>query len=305
MHIANPIYDIVFKYLLEDNELAKLLLSTIIEDEITELEFRPQERSATVGSRCLTVYRLDFAAKIKNAQGVSRQVLIEIQKAKLATDIMRFRRYLGEQYRDANNTIVDATGLAPNTALPLLTIYFLGHSLKYTKAPVIRVKRECFDLTTGAKLTEKEPFIESLTHDSYVIQIMHLAQNRQIEMEEMLQIFDQGRICDDKHLLQIDETDIPERYRPILRRLQRAVAEPEVADAMDLEDEVLAELQTLERSLEKERGEKEEERREKEKAVKERDQEKREKEKAEKEKEKAEKENERLLAVLKKAGIEF
>ncbi len=29
MRIANPIYDAVFKYLMDDNSLAKLLLSTI------------------------------------------------------------------------------------------------------------------------------------------------------------------------------------------------------------------------------------------------------------------------------------
>ncbi|CAK0743525.1 hypothetical protein CCP4SC76_1380005 [Gammaproteobacteria bacterium] len=42
MRIANPIYDVVFKYLMEDNALAKLLLSTILQTEITELVFRPQ-----------------------------------------------------------------------------------------------------------------------------------------------------------------------------------------------------------------------------------------------------------------------
>ena len=30
MHIANPIYDVVFKYMLEDNKTAKLFLSAII-----------------------------------------------------------------------------------------------------------------------------------------------------------------------------------------------------------------------------------------------------------------------------------
>ncbi|MCP4402531.1 MAG: hypothetical protein GY801_35150 [bacterium] len=43
MHIANPIYDVVFKYLLEDNEIAKLLISTIISEEVVELvDFLPR-----------------------------------------------------------------------------------------------------------------------------------------------------------------------------------------------------------------------------------------------------------------------
>ncbi len=314
MRIANPIYDTVFKYLMEDNQLAKLLLSTILDEEITALTFRPQERITEVGSRYLTVYRLDFAATVENAEGERRQVLIEIQKAKLAADIMRFRRYLGEQYRDPNNVREVApteSGRGARQALPLLTIYFLGHALEHTRAPVIRVRRESRDLTTGEKLTSREPFIESLTHDSYVIQIPHLRHTHRTEVEELLQLFDQGNIGSDRHFLEIDEGEVAERYRPILRRLQRAVAEPEVAEAMELEDEVLEELQSMEREieakereLEKERAEKEKEQAEKEKALAEKEKERAEREKAQAEKEGERKEKERLLALLEQAGIE-
>ena len=73
MHIANPMYDNVFKYLLEDNALAKLLIGTILQEEILSLEFRPQERTQPIGrpgERVLTVYRLDFAARVRNAAGI-------------------------------------------------------------------------------------------------------------------------------------------------------------------------------------------------------------------------------------------
>ncbi len=43
MEIANPIYDVVFKYLMEDNKVAKIFLSAITGLEITNLEFIPQE----------------------------------------------------------------------------------------------------------------------------------------------------------------------------------------------------------------------------------------------------------------------
>ena len=36
MQIANPIYDVVFKYLMDDNQIAKLMLSAIIGEEIIE-----------------------------------------------------------------------------------------------------------------------------------------------------------------------------------------------------------------------------------------------------------------------------
>ena len=43
MLIANPIYDVVFKYLMDDSKIAKLIISSIIAEEIEELVFKPIE----------------------------------------------------------------------------------------------------------------------------------------------------------------------------------------------------------------------------------------------------------------------
>ena len=318
MYIANPMYDTVFKFLLEDNALARLLIGTIIQEEILTLDFRPQERTSEIDThdtRFLTVYRLDFAARIRNAAGEERQVLIELQKAKYATDIMRFRRYLGSQYRDPDNTQLVELGQDKSRSvrqgLPLLTIYFLGHTLEYTDAPVIQVRRESRDLTTGEPLPAKEPFIESLTHDSYVIQVPRLQRGQRTEVEQMLQLFDQGRTRDDRHILEIDETEIPERYRPLVRRLQQAMAEPKIADAMELEDEILAEMQQYERTIERERvranqaqaqAEQAQAQAEQAQAQTEQAQAQAEQAQAQAEQERAEKD--RLLALLKQQGID-
>jgi len=48
MQIANPIYDVVFKYLMEDSKIAKLLISSIIKQEIEIIDFRPQEFIAEI-----------------------------------------------------------------------------------------------------------------------------------------------------------------------------------------------------------------------------------------------------------------
>ncbi|MBK9462903.1 MAG: hypothetical protein IPN94_26690 [Sphingobacteriales bacterium] len=45
MLIANPIYDVVFKYLLEDLEIAKGLLSEILQTEILHIAVEQQETS--------------------------------------------------------------------------------------------------------------------------------------------------------------------------------------------------------------------------------------------------------------------
>jgi len=43
-NIANPIYDVVFKYLMSENKIAKLFLSTIIGKEVIKLQFRDTEK---------------------------------------------------------------------------------------------------------------------------------------------------------------------------------------------------------------------------------------------------------------------
>ena len=251
--IANPIYDVVFKFLMEDSEIAKLILSTIIDEEIETLEFSPQENTIIVENRSLTVYRLDFSAKIRLSDKSYKQVIIEIQKAKYSTDIMRFRRYLGDQYKKTKNVYYSKEkGKKKDIkrAIPILTVYFLGHKLDNFNIPVIKVKRQYTDGITGEILNGKEPFIESLTHNSYVIVIPELSSDNQTELEKMLAIFDQSLIIEDDHILLINELDYPEKFKPIIRRLNMATASNEIRQQMEAEDEIIEELQGLERIIE-------------------------------------------------------
>ena len=87
MQIANPIYDVVFKYLLDDNKIAKKLISLIIGKEIKDLELLPTEFNNVNEEKNLTVYRIDFSAKVKMEDASYMNVIIEIQKAKFPTDI--------------------------------------------------------------------------------------------------------------------------------------------------------------------------------------------------------------------------
>ena len=43
LHIANPIYDIVFKYLMEDERIVKTLLSALLKKDVVEAEVRKHE----------------------------------------------------------------------------------------------------------------------------------------------------------------------------------------------------------------------------------------------------------------------
>ncbi len=245
--IANPIYDGAFKYLLDDNRIARLFLSTLIGEEITELTFRPTEHHTDIEQRSVTVFRMDFSARIVSPGGEEKLVIIEIQKAKFATDIMRFRKYLGQQYVSKENSYFAG---GQQRAMPILSIYLLGHSMEHTKVPVIRVVRQDLDVVAGERIDSREEFIESLTHDSIIVQIPHLSQRRQTDIECLLGVFDQTQIDPrDAHTLSIREEDYPPKFQGIIRRLLKAVSEPKVRETMEVEDEYLEYLESLERAV--------------------------------------------------------
>jgi hypothetical protein len=243
-NIANPIYDGAFKYLLDDNRIARIFLSALIGSEIVDLEFRPTEHRQGLTGHNLTVFRMDFAATVRMADGSARKVLIEIQKAKLPDDILRFRRYLGHQYASPDNVLREEPARDP---LEIFTIYFLGHKLEHTQEPVVWVRRELYGLNGDPQRRiegVRERFIDALTHDSIVVQIPFLKRRRKTDLEKLLAIFDQSQtLPTDPRMLGMDVSELPPKYREVVRRLAKAAADVEVREQMDLEDTFLADLE--------------------------------------------------------------
>ncbi len=265
MLIANPIYDVVFKYLMEDSKVAKLLISSIIGRDIELIDFSPKEFTTELPEQkrvnvktlidqgraneipFFTIYKLDFLARIKSGEE-EKIVLIEVQKSKLADDIMRFRRYLGEQYRNSENVYeVIINGRNVVKACEIISIYFLGHKLdNITGVPVIKSPKTYIDVSNGNEINEKEYFLDSLNHESYTVVIPELKERRRNELEILLSIFDQSNRTDDNHILNVKEEDFPEEYRNLIRRLQKAASENEVRNTMNAEDDILRVLKEKE-----------------------------------------------------------
>ena len=265
------------------------------------------------------MYRLDFAAKIRTLEG-EKIIIIEIQKAKLMHDIIRFRRYLGKQYSDEKNSYtVIKNGKKISVGIPIISIYFLGEALDNIHGiPVLKINNQIIDLHSGLEIKIKENFIESLTHQSYIISIPDLSKKRRDELEILLSIFDQSTKSDNKHLLSIDD-NLPEKYREVIRRLQKAAAEKGVRETMQVEDDFLSEMADYERQIETQyqtivdtksklfEAEKQKEEAEKQKEEAEKQKEKiaekllyseKQKEEAEKQKEEAEKQKEEVTQKL-------
>jgi len=237
MIIANPLYDVVFKYLLEDVEIARELLSTILGEEVQSVALKPQETS-TETSGDIRILRFDFKAVIKKPNGEISKVLIELQKAKKAFDVMRFRRYLGDNYRKEDDVLNDK-GEPEKLPLPIITIYFLGFPLNSIQSGVVKISREYRDVVTQEILDIKEDFVELLTHDSYLIQVRKLAKAARNKLERVLHVFSPiYQSTSDKHQLDFQgDTDDP-LVKKMVDRLGRAIASEEIRDLMDVEDEL-------------------------------------------------------------------
>jgi hypothetical protein len=189
-YIANPIFDVVFKYLMQDNPAAKLLLSAILDQEIELLEMLPQEHAVHQVDRPeLAVVRFDYRAIIREENGTLKKVLIELQKIHKLLDIGRFRRYLGSNYATPNNIE------GQEQHLPIITIYLLGFDLE-VKSPVIRVGGAYMDAVTKQKIEGTDAFIEALTHQAYFIQIPLLPEKQRTRVERALSVFSQRWVVD-------------------------------------------------------------------------------------------------------------
>ena len=250
MIVANPIYDIVFKYLMEDERIARTILSALLKKDVVAVEVRPHEYSDD-NRDSLSVFRIDFGATIREADGKEKLILIELQKTWLDTETLRFRQYLGVHYSNPKN-MVDG-----GHALPMIAVYLLGHKVGDIEEPVLYVSHKSYDYNNNV-VTKGLPndFVDSLTHDSIIVQIPRLhgyfsssvsgRMQGKSRLDKVLSIFDQTqKDVNDNRLLQIDDktyADDAEMER-ILHRLTMAAADADMRHKMNVEDEYFSAIE--------------------------------------------------------------
>ena len=240
MKIANPIYDTVFKYLMQDERIARTILSALLKKDVVAVEMRPQEYSNDRYDS-LSVFRIDFGATIRDADGKESLMLIELQKTWLETETLRFRQYLGVHYSNPKNIRKDGN------ALPMVAVYLLGHKVGDIEEPVIYVNKQIcsYDSQVVTKGLPN-PFVESLTHESIIVQIPRLHGQVNNRLDKVLSIFDQSRMdANDSHVLTFDEAayDNDAEMARILHRLTMAAADADMRHRMNVEDEYFSAIE--------------------------------------------------------------
>ena len=236
--VANPIYDSVFKFLMEDERIARTVLSALLKKEVVSVEMRRHEHPNVTRDN-ISMFRIDFAARVREDDGSVQLILIELQKTWLDTETLRFRRYLALQYNAEEN--MRKEGESKEFAIPMVAVYLLGHRVGDIDKAVVYVSHHAVDYDgRPVEHGDTDPFINSLTHDSIIVQIplLHGKINNKLDM--VLSVFDQTN-RDKKNqqivCLEANNYDDSSDMMYLLHRLSLATMSAEVRQEMNDEDE--------------------------------------------------------------------
>ena len=242
--VANPIYDCVFKFLMEDERIAKTVLSALLKKEVVSVEMRRHEHPNVTRDK-ISMFRIDFAAQVKEDDGTVRLILIELQKTWVDTETLRFRRYLAAQYNTEENMV--KAGGPQGYAVPMIAVYLLGHRVGDIDKAVVYVTHNAFDY--DGKVVEggmQDPFINSLIHDSIIVQIPLLHGKINNRLDRVLSVFDQSqRDAKNQQIVCLDEKEYAgdSDMMYILHRLGLAAMDADVRQEMNDEDEFYSVLE--------------------------------------------------------------
>ena len=252
--IANPIYDAVFKNLMAtskgtNKDIAGYFVGTILGEEITDIDLLPQEYTYHKNTKkktntrkkaeTLKSIRLDFVATIRTKSGEYKRVLIEIQKSQNPIDLLRFRTYLGEQYKQLDTITVKDNKI--EQSLPIVVIYMLGFSLPEIEKIVLKVNRTYVDMINGEEVKSRSPFIECLTHDGFFIQVprinidIYKEWEKCSELKKMLSLFEQDYFVEENFLKKYPYPITDKNIQKMVETLEYISADPKVRRAMQEE----------------------------------------------------------------------
>ena len=242
--LANPIYDSVFKFLMEDERVARTVLTALLKKEVVSVEMRRHEHPNVTRNE-ISMFRIDFAARVREDDGSVRLILIELQKTWLDTETLRFRQYLAAQY-NAEENIVKEEGNRSH-ALPMVAVYLLGHRVGEVEEPVVYVNHVARNYD-GEEVKEgmSDPFIGSLVHDSIIVQLPLLQGKINNRLYKVLSVFDQhNRDRGNRHYVKLDERNYEgdQDMMYLIHRLAQATVDADLREDMKEEDLYFSEIE--------------------------------------------------------------
>lgn len=265
--IPNPIYDVVFRYLMEDTESALIVLSTLTNENITKLQLEPVTFAEKRGQQVdfaltdpktqddIRLFHLDFTATVELADGTEELIMIELQKATEPEDIFRFKRYISKNFQKKQEVeVVDIATQSIKTVsrpLRLIPIFILNFRIENEiNDLLIKTNRFKMGVFKNEPLKKHNEFIDNLSYDLLVVQLPNLHNIKEEEyihdeykrkLYALLKLFDQKeRVKSNEHRLRLIRRFFPGFLDRVIARLQAAdINNPDLEEQMFVEDEYL------------------------------------------------------------------
>ena len=242
--IANPMYDVVFKTLMQENlDFARYFVGTILGVEIVDIIFAPTERTYPKEVKTgdiiqkIKVIRLDFVATIRTKEGDEKKVLIEIKQTEKPLNELRFSGYICKHYIERNLEVKGEEKKEEDVkTLPIVVIHLLGYKMPSNPNIAVSIDR------SGKKVKIKEQIVEILTHDIVFIQVSRIRRSmyrnwdKCSELMKLLSLFEQNYFVDKKHTKKYHYNINPETDKilyKMIKSLERIADDPYIRSIMD------------------------------------------------------------------------
>jgi len=203
MKIVNLLYDQAFKYLMDNEELAKIVISIILEEKIISLQVKSVE-TPMITVDGIDISRYDFKAILRNENNVDKEVLIEVQKYKSPNPVARFRTYLAQNYMK-EEIVINKKGKEVKKMLPIIAIYILGFDLPEYDTCVIKMDPRAYDVINKKFIETKKTsrIVDLLTHKTYFLIAAEKPDyvSTNTRLEKFLNLFNQKLIGDEADIL--------------------------------------------------------------------------------------------------------
>jgi hypothetical protein len=268
--IPNPIYDVVFRYLMEDTESATIVISTLINEKIKKLNVEPsthsQKKEKTNETAIqdpktqddIRLFHLDFTATVELPDGREELIMIDLQKASEPDDIFRFKRYISKNFqKKQEKEIIDPLTQSVKSIqhpIRLIPIFILNFRIENEiNDLLIKTSRIKFGIFKNKDLQKHNEFIDNLSYDIFVVQLpnLHNISEEEYQQDEyktklysLLKLFDQkSKVKNNEHRLRIIRRFFQGFLERVIKRLQAAdIENPDLEEKMLIEDEYLKAL---------------------------------------------------------------
>ncbi len=250
MKIINPLYDTAFKYLMDNEPIAKKVMSILLNQNVISLQSKPQATSVTHDGVKYSK-RYDFKAIVQTIDNKYSTVIIEVQKYKFPKPIYRFRHYLGENYIK-QETIINNKGEEITVSLPIKSIYILGFKVFKSDILIVMIGNKPVDYLTDEALDENCNFAELLTHSTLIIQTTVEPKNsKNTRIEKLIRLFKQKIEYDpSNYVIEVDEEETDDVIKEIQSYLNKATLEDEILRTLRYEKDYDDSIKTLEQEME-------------------------------------------------------